>query len=60
MSAELKKITSLSHKAINEFSRDISDGNIDISSNENQVIYYSNIISCLELIAITVFDLIFI
>ena len=60
MSAELKKITSLSHKVLNEFSRDISDGNIDIISNENQVIYYSNIISCLELIAITIFDLIFI
>lgn len=55
--AELKKIISLSHKMLNELSQDISDGNIDINSNENQVIYYSNIISYLELISINTFNM---
>lgn len=55
--AELKKIIFLSHKMLNEFSQDIPDGNIDANSNENQVIYYSNIISYLELIAINTFSL---
>lgn len=60
MSSELKKIMSLSRKMLNKFSIDISDGNIDINPNENQVIYYSNIISYLELISISAFSLILI
>ena len=55
--AELKKIISLSHKMLNELSQDISDRNFDINSNENQVIYYSNIISYLELISMNIFDI---
>ncbi len=53
-SVELKKIMSYGHKIINEFFLNIKGGNIDnVEKSENQVIYYSNIISILELISIS-------
>ncbi len=52
ITAKLKKIVSLSHKILNEFSIDILGRDINIDAGENQVIYYSNIVSYLKLISI--------
>ena len=54
---ELNKIISLGHKIINEFFLNLTlenDGNLRDSG--NQVIYYSNIITLLELISINCFE----
>lgn len=54
---ELGRILSLGHKIINEFFLHLTlDGAGNFSEAENQVIYYSNIISLLEMIAMSCFE----
>lgn len=50
ITAKLKKIIALSHKILDEFSSGML--NTDNNAGENQVIYYSNIVSYLKLISI--------
>ena len=52
---KLKKIMYLGHKILNEFMQNTvyeNKDDINIANPENQVMYYSNIISLLELISI--------
>ena len=59
--AELSKIVSLGNKIMNEFFLNITHENAtNIKDSGNQVIYYSNIISLLELISINSVEFTFI